>query len=73
MAQFCLAPRTGFGLIAEARSREVAGEALDWAAANPEALEFDYQNKVSRKGHLRSEGTAHVRLSTAWRGCHAAA
>ena len=52
MADFCRALRSRVGLIPDQRSREVVGEALDWASANPEALEFVYQTKISRKTHL---------------------
>lgn len=52
MAEFCriLLPRVA--LIPDERSREVVGEALQWAADNPEALQFVHSNKVGRKSHL---------------------
>jgi Protein of unknown function (DUF3800) len=52
MADFCRALRGRVGLIPDQRSRQVVGEALDWAAANPEALEFVHQTKQGRKSHL---------------------
>lgn len=52
MARFCEALSERVVLIADARSRQIAKEALEWAAANPEALEFVNQDKVGRKGHL---------------------
>ncbi len=52
MAEFCrmLLPRVG--LIPDARSREIVGEALQWAADNPEALQFVHSDKVGRRSHL---------------------
>lgn len=52
MAQFCVSLRARVDLIPDARSREIAADALDWAAANPEALEFVHSDKVGRKSHL---------------------
>ena len=39
-------------MIPDQRSRNVIEQALDWAAANPESLEFVHSDKVGRKGHL---------------------
>lgn len=52
MAGFCemLLPRVG--LIPDARSREIVGEALQWVVNNPEALDFVHSDKVGRKSHL---------------------
>ncbi|TPG16440.1 DUF3800 domain-containing protein [Sphingomonas koreensis] len=52
MAAFCrmLLPRVT--MIPDQRSRDVVGEALQWAADNPEALQFVHSNKVGRKSHL---------------------
>jgi hypothetical protein len=52
MAEFCGALRARVHLIRDKRSRDIVSEALDWAIANPEALEFVHQDKVTRKGHL---------------------
>lgn len=52
MAPFCMSLRTRVDLLPDARSRQIASEALQWAAANPEALEFTHQDKMGRKGHL---------------------
>lgn len=52
MAAFCRALRGRVDLVPDQRSREVIGEALDWAAEHPEALDFVHQTKVGRRGHL---------------------
>lgn len=52
MAAFCITLLARVGLIPDSRSREIVTEALNWAAANPEALEFVYQTKLGRKSHL---------------------
>ena len=52
IAEFCLALRARVHLIPDQRSREVIGEGLDWASANPEALDFVHQTKLGRKSHL---------------------
>jgi hypothetical protein len=52
MAEFCrlILPRVTD--IPDARSREIIADALGWAAANPEALQFVHSDKVGRKSHL---------------------
>ncbi len=52
MADFCrlILPRVND--IPDARSREVMTNALEWAAENPEALQFVHSDKVGRKSHL---------------------
>jgi len=52
MAAFCASLRARVFLIPDSRSREIASDALDWAEANPEALEFVHQTKLGRKTHL---------------------
>lgn len=52
MADFCLALAARLGMIPDERSREVLGQGLAWAAANPEALEFVHSGRMGRKGHL---------------------
>lgn len=52
MADFCrmILPRVVD--IPDARSREIVTDALEWAARNPEALQFVNSDKVGRKSHL---------------------
>lgn len=52
MADFCrlILPRVHD--IPDARSREIVTDALEWAAKNPEALQFVHSDKVGRKSHL---------------------
>lgn len=52
MADFCrlILPRVND--IPDARSREIVTNALEWAAENPEALQFVHSDKVGRKSHL---------------------
>ena len=52
MAAFCRALRDQVHQVVDRRSREIIGEALDWAADNPEALEFVHADKVGRRSHL---------------------
>jgi len=52
MAAFCRSLRARIDLIPDQRSKDIVGEALDWAAENPESLEFVHSSKVGRKGHL---------------------
>lgn len=52
MADFCrlILPRVND--IPDVRSREIVTNALEWAAENPEALQFVHSDKVGRKSHL---------------------
>ena len=52
MAEFCVNLRQRVDYLPDQRSREIVGEALDWAVANPETLEFVHASKNGRKGHL---------------------
>lgn len=52
MADFCRALIPRVALIPDERSRQVVDEALQWAADNPEALDFVHTDKVGRKSHL---------------------
>ncbi|MCW2392420.1 hypothetical protein M2336_000744 [Sphingobium sp. B1D7B] len=52
MADFCRLILPRIVDIPDARSREIVTNALEWAAANPEALQFVHSDKVGRKSHL---------------------
>lgn len=52
MAAFCTALDARTNLIWDSRSREIVSAGLNWAASNPEALEFVHSDKLGRKGHL---------------------
>ena len=52
MAAFCVELRKRVPALPDKRSRQVADEALAWAAAHPEALEFVHSDKIGRKSHL---------------------
>jgi hypothetical protein len=52
MAEFCKLLVARVGEVPDARSREIISQALDWAAAHSEALEFVHSSKIGRKGHL---------------------
>ena len=51
MGDFCRQLSTRIHAITDDRSREVIGEALQWAADNPESLAFVHANRAARKGH----------------------
>jgi len=38
--------------VPDARSREILGEGLDWARANPESIQIHTDRKIARQGHL---------------------
>lgn len=38
--------------IPDARSREILGEGLEWARANPESIQIHSDRKIARQGHL---------------------
>lgn len=52
MANFCRIVRERVSMLPDERSRQVIGDGLEWAAANPENLGFVHSSKVVRKGHL---------------------
>lgn len=52
MADFCRLVLARVNDIPDARSREIVTNALEWAADNPEALQFVHSDKVGRKSHL---------------------
>lgn len=52
MAAFCRELGGRLDAVPDERSREIFSEALAWAAANPEALEFVHGSKQGRKSHL---------------------
>ena len=52
MADVCRLILPRINDIPDARSREILANALEWAAKNPEALQFVHSDKVGRKSHL---------------------
>lgn len=52
MAEFCKLLLAQVRHVPDARSREIITQALEWAAARPEALEFVHADKIGRKSHL---------------------
>ena len=52
MAAFCRMLLLSVPMIPDQRSRQIVSNALEWAADNPEALQFVHSNKIGRKSHL---------------------
>jgi len=52
MAEFCRTLAHRVSLVPDERSREIISQSLDWAAQNPESLDFVHQTKAGRKSHL---------------------
>ncbi|APX65873.1 DUF3800 domain-containing protein [Sphingomonas sp. gentR] len=52
LIQFCGRVLERVERLPDARSREVIGEGLAWAMANPEAIDIFSEDKVARQGHL---------------------